>query len=218
MAGGRYHLQLGLAGGQVVLGLQGHGHLETPRLCGGHGELHLPAGVIGQPYVADLAGAHGGVEERQGFLDRGQRVEGVHLIQIDCLEAEPSQGGVQGAIEVAARRPGLVRVRAGFGPGLGGDDGVIGQVGGSGREPPSDGLFGNAAVVDVGRVDQAATRLDERVELRECLLFRGGVGAEVHRAERDGGHERPAAAEVAVLHDQLLLSRKLNGQNTARTQ
>ena len=60
---GRDDLPLDLAGQQVVLRLQRHRARQAPVL--GHVDrlLHLPAGEVGQPGVADLAGPHRVVEE-----------------------------------------------------------------------------------------------------------------------------------------------------------
>jgi hypothetical protein len=91
VTGGGYHLQFRLADRQVVLGLEGHRHFPASRLGGGHGQLQLTAGVIGQADVADLAGADRGVQEGQGFLDRGERVPGVHLVQVNGVGAEAAQ-------------------------------------------------------------------------------------------------------------------------------
>ncbi len=117
---GRHDLPLDLPRQQAVLRLQGDrpGHVQGPGQV--HGLGQLPAGEVGQPVVADLAGPDELVERPQRLLHRRQRVERVDLVQVHRVQAEPAQGGVQRPGQVARGQPGAVRRvvtrRGGTGP------------------------------------------------------------------------------------------------------
>jgi hypothetical protein len=87
-----HQLPLVVAADQRVVDLVG----DVPRMTVpfGDGErLHqLPAREVGHSGIADLARAYEVVECGQDLLDRGARVEGVQLEQVDVVGAEPAQG------------------------------------------------------------------------------------------------------------------------------
>jgi hypothetical protein len=87
-------LELDRALEQVVLGLERHDRRE-PEVAGPeHRLLQLPADEVADPRVVDLARTDGIVEEPEHFLERGQRVPGMRLVQVDHLHAESSEAGV----------------------------------------------------------------------------------------------------------------------------
>ena len=172
-------LQLDVADEQVVLRLQRD---DRRRVTGQQGGLlQLPADEVADPGVADLAGAHGVGEEAERLLDRGQRVPGMGLVEVDGVDAEAAQAGVEGAAKVGAGQAGVVRSVSHRKAALGGDDELVAHAG-TGRQPPADDLLGTPACVHVGRVDEVPATLDEQVELLVSGLLVALV-AERHRAE-----------------------------------
>jgi hypothetical protein len=158
----------------------------------------LPPQVVGEAVVGDLAGGHGVVEEAQGLLDGGDGVPGVHLVEVDVLDAQAPQRGVQGSPEVPPREPDVVGALTHGEPALGGEN-QLRRVGGVVGQPAADDLLRDAGAVDVGGVDERAPALDERLQ-----DLAGGrlvcLGTEGHRAQRLRGHDRPAVPERGVPH------------------
>ena len=73
-------------------------HLRADRSeVTGDGRLHrsdggdLPAGIVADADVMDLARGHRRVDGAQRLVDRGQGVPGMQLPQVDVLDAEPAQ-------------------------------------------------------------------------------------------------------------------------------
>ncbi|OEI67483.1 hypothetical protein Cus16_2920 [Curtobacterium sp. ER1/6] len=195
---GRDDLVLDVANEQVVLRLQRHRRCPAVRLRLVDGLRHLVAEVVREPVGADLAGGHGVVEEAQGLLDRRQGVPRVHLVQVDVLDAEPLERGVEGDPEVSAGQPEVVRAVALREAALRGEDDLL-RLGRVRGEPAADDPLGLVARVDVGRVDEGAAGGDERVD---DLVGGGFVGfaAERHGAEGQRRHRCPAVAEESVVH------------------
>ena len=77
------------------------------RDVGGVGDL--PAGEVGVAEVADLALGHQLVEGGQGLLDRGHRVRGVQLVQVDVVGLQPGEGLLHRDLDVAAAALGAGR-------------------------------------------------------------------------------------------------------------
>jgi hypothetical protein len=138
---------------------------RTSRLYCGlvHGLRDLVAEVVGEPVGADLARGDGVVEEAQGLLDRRQGVPRVHLVQVDVVDAEPVQRGVERQAEVPAREPEVVRTVALREAALRGEDHLSGlrRVR---RQPAADDSLRLVGGVHVRRVDQGAAGRDEGVE------------------------------------------------------
>jgi hypothetical protein len=143
------------------------------------------------------------VEEAQRFLDRRQRVPGMHLVEVDLLEAEAAERIVERLAEMPARQADIVGAVAHRKAPLGGDDRLAG-FGRARLQPASDDLFRLAGAVDVGGIDEIAAPGEIVVE----QLVRGGlVGlrAEGHGAEAIGGDDGPAGTELAIIHFFLLM-------------
>ncbi len=68
-----------------------------------NGPLQLPAREVREPDVVDLPCPRLVVEAAKRLLERGERVVGVDLIQVDAVDPEPAQAGVDRPGEVAAR-------------------------------------------------------------------------------------------------------------------
>jgi hypothetical protein len=118
----------------------------------------------------------------------------VHLVQVDGLDAEAAQRRVERLLQVPPRQAEVVGPVAHREPALGGEHDAVPYVGGPRREPAADDLLGPAAAVDVGRVDEVAAGLDERVELRVRARL-VGLRAERHRAQRQRRHRAPTATK-----------------------
>src|SRR4029450_3603355 len=97
VCGGRRDLPLDLADQQAVLRLQGdrRGQAELAREVHRLGEL--PAGEVGEAVVAALALPAEAAQRAQGLVERGDRVPGVRLVEVDAVQAEPGQRRVERA-------------------------------------------------------------------------------------------------------------------------
>jgi len=149
--------------------------------------------------VADLAGPDETVERAQRLLQRGVRVERVRLVEVDRVNAEPGQRGLERPGEVPSGQPDAVRVGSHRETSLGGEHDGFGEVSRSVVEPTADDLLRDAGRVDIGSVDQGAAGLDETVQLRVRFGF-VGFGAEGHGAERERQHHTAAVAKGSVVH------------------
>src|SRR5271166_5757182 len=163
---------------RLVLLLKRDRHLKPHRASGREDKLELPARKVRQSNIVDFSRTRGRIEEGEGFLDGGKRIPTMHLIEIDRLNAQTAQRGVQGAAKVRARGAGIVHVRSGSEPGLSRDDEAARRVRAA-CPPPTEKLFRSAAAIDVGRVDYVAASFEEGVEDGECLLL-GRLGPEPH--------------------------------------
>ena len=135
----------------------------------------------------------------QGFLQRRQRVVGMHLIQVNRLAPQPAKRGIQRAGQVARGQPGAVRRVIHRQTALGGQHHALGDIGRAAGEPAADDLLRPPAAVYVGRVHHRAARLDEEVEL---LMRPGLVGldAERHRSQAQARHRAATASQHAIVH------------------
>src|SRR3954469_8837416 len=95
MAAGIDPLQLDVTDQEVVLGLQRHDRGQSPELGEQRGLLQLPADEVADSRVPDLAGPYGVVEEAERLLERGQRIPGVRLVQVDRVDLQAAPARVQ---------------------------------------------------------------------------------------------------------------------------
>ena len=184
---GGHHLVLDAAVEQRVLHLRrdqgrpaGHGALPGRALRG------APAGPVRDADVRRPPGAHRGVERRERLLDRGRVGPDVHLPEVDVVDAEPAQGEVEAAEQVAARGVHHPGAAAGAEPGLGRDHHVV--AGDHVTEQPAEQLLRRAAAVRVRGVEQRAARVDEGGELLAGLVL---VGLRCPRSSAPGRVARP---------------------------
>ena len=171
--------------------------VRTPRPSGDHGRTPRPAGVVGDADVRRPAAAHREVERAEGLLDRGARVPGVHLPQVDVVDAQPTQRGVEGGEQ---RPAGGVDV----GASVAGADGRLGRdhelvavrdVAQQGAEQ----LLRAALGVRRRRVHQGPAGLHEGDQLVAGLVL-VGVTAPGHRPEPQSGDPQPGVADGSLLH------------------
>ena len=164
---------------------------------------YLPSGEVRVADVADLALGDEVVEGRERLLDGGETVRLVQLVEVDPVGLKPSEGGLDGEPDVAAR----------------GEHSPVGPVSPRhvhaelAREhyPVALALeriahegFAQAGclAVDVGGVEERHAGVDRGVDdgVGALLRLRHGLrAAEVVAAEADRGDPEPRAAEVAVL-------------------
>src|SRR5262249_11147188 len=75
--------------------------------------LHqMPAGEIGAGDITDLTAARQRVQRIERLLDRGERVETMHVIDVDMINAETPQACVTSPEQVMARRTDVIRTFA----------------------------------------------------------------------------------------------------------
>jgi hypothetical protein len=191
-------LELDAALQQVVLRLQRHDRCQAELLGQQRGLLQLPADEVADSDVLDLARADRIVEEPQRLLDRGQRVPGVRLVQVDGLDAEPPQARVQCLGQADPGQSDVVRPVTSGEAALGGDHHLV-TGSRPGREPAPDAPLRLAVRVDIGGVEEVAALLQEAVELGGGDLL-VALGPERHRAQAQRGHDRAGVPERPVLH------------------
>ena len=88
------------------------GRREAAALRDAHRFGNLPGGPVRDPDIPDVPMPDEHVQRLQGLLDWRQRVEAVHLVQVDMVEAEPLQARLAGRDEMGPRRPDPVRAAA----------------------------------------------------------------------------------------------------------
>ena len=66
----------------------------------------------------------------------------MQLVQIDGVHPEPAQGGIQCAVQVAARQAQVVDIGTGDRAPLGGQNDTIGDLAWASSQPAADDLFG----------------------------------------------------------------------------
>ena len=118
---------------RLYCGCRVTGSRRPERAGGVHGLRQLPPGEVGEAVVVDLPGPDEAVERAQRLLDRRVRVEGVDLVEVDRVDAEPAERGVEGAGQVARRQPAVVGPGAHREAALGGEDDLVGHVARVGR-------------------------------------------------------------------------------------
>jgi hypothetical protein len=158
-------------------------------LCAGVREL--PAGQVRVPDVPDLALGHQLAERGDRFLDRGQRVRGVQLVQVDVVGAQPPQ-------RLLHREPDVTTAA------LGARRGAVAHVHllvaelrrehhlvPAAREHLAESELRTAVLaVHLGGVEERDAGVDRRVDHRARPL-QVDAAAEVVAAQADHRHEQP---------------------------
>ena len=124
----------------------------------------------------------------------------MHLVEIDHVDSETAQRGMQGAGQMSSGQATGVRSGSARKSTLRGEHHRLGDVARAAGEPASDDLLRSTGRVDVRSIDQRPACFGKAIELgvRNGLI---GFGAERHRAEAQVGHGATAVTESAVLHD-----------------
>ena len=158
--------------------------------------------VGGDPHVARLPLAHGGVERSHGLLQGRLRVEPVGVEDVDVLEPEPLEAGVEAAQQVLARTSVAVRAGPHVVAGLGGHDQLVsvrGQItvqnlAGVGLGRP----VGRPVVV--GQIEMGDPEVEGPGQHGPDLVRGSGVAEILPQAERDHRKFETAATASAVGH------------------
>src|ERR1700722_2637316 len=85
-------------------------NITHPAVAIGSGERfhQVPSGKIGAGDVADFPADDQLIQRAQNFIDRGESVEAVKMIDVDIVSAETTQAGFAGLDQVMARRAQIV--------------------------------------------------------------------------------------------------------------
>ena len=160
----------------------------------------MPGRVVRAADVAHLAGADEIVERAQRLLQIRQRVEPVHLVEVDRVGAEPAEARLAGTHDVVSRLPDVVRARRPCEVQLRRQDHLVAP----GAERLAEDLLGHADRVDVRGVDQVDPRVEAHREqltglgdLRRAHGLEPALAAEGHRPERQRRDPEARPAEKA---------------------
>ncbi|MNV55417.1 hypothetical protein D3C71_1476470 [compost metagenome] len=184
---------------QAVLDLQRDQRRPAAQVRQGLQFGDAPRRGVADAQILDLAGADEIVQRAHHFVRAGGEVPGVYVQQIDAIGIQLAQAGFHRAHQVVAV------VAAGI------DVGRVarhGELGGQHQpvtpalgEAAEDAFGGAVGVVDRG-IDEVAAAVDVGIENPLGFSVIGApapVGAEGHRAQREGGDAQPGAAEQAVV-------------------
>jgi len=204
VAGGRDHLALRVAFKERPVILRGNerrapGAERAVRGVGDH-----PAGEVGVADVADLARRDQVVEGREGLLDRGHRVRGVQLVQVDVVGLEPGERLLHGGPDVAAPalragRRAIPHIGA-LVPPLGGEHHLVAAA----LERLAERALRTAVLaVGVGGVEQrdalVERRADHRVRLRRVEAATEVVAAEAYHRDEQAGITQGSIAHTPII-------------------
>ena len=139
------------------------------------------------------------VERTQRLLHRRGDVESVHLVEIDMIELEPLQAGLDGLHDVIAREPSRVRALAHLAEHLGRDDHIVARDAEIAQRLTSEPLRLSLAV-DVRRVDEIDAGIEGTphqsvylglLQLTDPTPDVAIAAAKRHRAQTQLGDEEP---------------------------
>lgn len=86
---------LGCSIGKRVAGLRGNIPRVSSHFADAEGLHQLPGGVVGGANVAHFAGRNHVIQRAQCFIQRGMRVKGMDLVQIDIIRLQTPQAVFQ---------------------------------------------------------------------------------------------------------------------------
>lgn len=180
------------------------GVADQPLALGDRQAFHqVPAREVRATHVAHLSRALEVVKCTQGFLDRRDRIEGMDLIQIKVVGAEPAQRVFAGFDQVLTRQPDVVDPRAHAAKRFGGQQHLVTPA----LDRRADNLLAGALGVDVGGVYEVQPCLQADVQkpsgfvrLDIAHVFEKVTAAEGHGAEREDGNVQAGAAEGSRFH------------------
>ena len=172
---------------------------------------HVPAGIVRAADVAHLAGAHEAVERLHRLFERRQAVPLMHLIEVDDVGAQALEARLAFADEVPAGEAAIVRALAHRKARLGRDQ-HAGLALRSHRL--AEQLFGPAAGIDIGGVDQIDAGVGDDVDQPAHFVERDvadfgevSLAAEGHGAHRQHRDLEARIAQLPVFHRPLLARR-----------
>ena len=166
----------------------------------------LPRGVIRYADVAHLAGPYEIFERAQRLVQRRHLVHAVDLIEIDVIEAEAAQAGVNLVHDVHAREAHAIGLRTHAHAHFGSDHQIFARQPEL-RERFPDDLLGLAFGIDIGRIDEIDAGVERGLDLRLGFGhpetpddFPASLAAVGHGAQTDLGHEQAGAAQQTITH------------------
>src|SRR5262245_7587969 len=142
--------------------------------------LHqMPAGEIGAGDVADLAAARQRVQCIERLLDRRERVETMHVVDVDVIDSEPPQACVTSSEQMMTRRAGVIRAFAESKGRLGRNQEVVALA----LYGLAENFLGKSIRVDVSRIEDVDASVKAEADEALGLLNSGGSpGLEKFRA------------------------------------
>ena len=156
----------------------------------------LPAGPVADADVRRAAAADRDVERAERLLDRRRVGPDVHLPEVEVVDAEALQRGVEALEQVAARGVEDPLLAPDAHAGLGRQHHLVARH--DRAEQLADQLLRRAVGVRVGRVEEGAAGVAERDQLVARLVLVGvtppGHGAETQPRHRQAGVPHATAA------------------------
>src|SRR5262245_65144768 len=130
----------------------------------------MPAGEVGAGDVTDLAAARQRVQRIECLLDRRERVETMHVIDVDVIDAEPPQACVTGFEQVVARRADVIRAIAESKGRLGRNQELVALA----LYGLAQNFLGKSIRVDVRCIEDVDARVQAETDEAPGLLYSGG--------------------------------------------
>ena len=155
---------------------------------------------------------HQGVERADRFLDRRGGVEAMHLVQVDMVQLQPLQAGLDTLDDVAPRQAARIDAAgAGFAEDLGRHDHILArhlQV----LQRLTGDDFRGAAGIDVRGVDEIDAGVERMADQAVGIVLSQitdlapqlALATEGHGAKAQLGNEQAGLAEWVVAHGKLL--------------
>src|SRR5262245_33375391 len=142
--------------------------------------LHqMPAGEIGAGDITYLTAPRQRVQRIERLLDRRERVEAMHVIDVDVINAETPQARVTGFKQVMARRADVIRTFAESKGRLGRNQEIVALA----LYGLAKNFLGKSIRVDVGRIEDVDAGVQTAADEALGILNSGGSpGLEKFRA------------------------------------
>jgi|SRR5580704_22928 hypothetical protein len=120
----------------------------------------MPAGKVGARDVTDFAAFDESVERLKSFFDGRERVEAVHVVDVDVVDAEAAEAVFAGLNQMMARGAEVVRAVAYAEGGFRGNENAIAFAG----DGFAEDFFGEALGIDVGGVEEVDAGVEADVD------------------------------------------------------
>src|SRR5882672_8493651 len=172
----------------------------------------MPAGKIRAGNIADLSGLNQAVERAQYFLDGGEGVESVKMVDVDVIGAQTAQTGFAGLDQVMSRRAQVIRPFPHPKCGFRGNQNLVAAP----RNRFAQNFLREAFRVNVGGVKQVDAGLEtDRDEAGGFGHVAGAPAAEKLRtstkragAKTEGGNFQSRTAKLSKFHSAVDAARR----------
>ena len=164
----------------------------------GVGPADRAGGCFGEPPVLDLAGVDELLDGAGDFFDRDVGVDAVLVVEVDRVDAEPSQRAVGGLLDGVG--PAASRLAVGV------DETELGRnddLSADRSQGLADELLVGERSVDLRGVEERDAELDGASDDADHLIAQvafGDLPSEAHAAEPERGHFEPVRAECSLVH------------------